>query len=109
MFHWHAHTRLKRAEAIWVARETLARHGAWLMELRHLSDKASVFQLEATGRQWSDLLIDLHGRGVAIEDLDAVIAALSVAVDEAPAAGTLQLLFLTGEGERRDVVPAVPG
>lgn len=111
-FRWfqvQAHTKLPRMASVDAARTALSAAGASLTDLKHYSNKASVFQLLLPAETWPGMLDALEGAGLTIDSSSPGSADELIPDKDGDICGTLQLLYLGDDHETRDEVPAVPG
>ncbi|MFN5047795.1 MAG: hypothetical protein ACK5F2_06865 [Roseateles sp.] len=109
LFQVQAHTRLQRFEAVNAARVALSAAGASVTDIRHYSNKSSVFQLLLPSEAWSEMFHLLRESTITIDSVVPGTTDELIKDKDGDINGTLQLLYVGDESETRDEIPAVPG
>ena len=109
LFQVQAHTRLQRFEAVNAARIALSTAGASVTDIRHYSNKSSVFQLLLPSEVWHVMFHKLMEASITIDSIVPGTADELIKDKDGDISGTFQLLYIGDESETRDEIPAVPG
>lgn len=109
LFQVQTHTRLARVDAIDATRTALASAGASVTDIRHYSNKSSVFQLLLPAQAWDELRHALTRASLCIDAIAPASSDELVQDSDGDVCGTLQLLYTGEDRESRDEIPAVPG
>jgi len=108
-FQVQAHTRLQRLEAVDAARVALSAAGASVTDIRHYSNKSSVFQLLLPSEAWPEMFHALMDATITIDSIVPGTTDELIKDKDGDISGTFQLLYVGDESETRDEIPAVPG
>ena len=109
MFQVQAHTRRSRIEAVAAARTALSIAGASVTDIRHYSNKSSVFQVLLPSAVWDDMVRTLKEALLTIDSWSPGTPDELIKDKDGDVSGTLQLLYIGDDQDIRDEVPAVPG
>lgn len=109
LFQIQAHTRLARIEALDAARAALAAAGASVTDIRHYSNKSSVFQLLLPVEAWDEMHQALTQAPLRLDSIAPATSHALIRDKDGDISGTLQLLYIGDDAESRDEIPAVPG